>query len=171
MTVKSIGRVMVQFILRRATIKDVPSLIKLCKETILEVYGQILPREMLDPWVEGDMVIETVNKQWQRMIVAERAGVVVGVAAALDNKIDLLWVHPAHHRNGIGGALLDLVEAGIGKSGHGIGVLECFCDNGRAVGFYLAKGWQPLRQEMDDEAGAMKMVMTKALVQPNSKRS
>jgi len=35
---------MIQFILRKATIEDVPSLIKLCKETILEVYGQILPK-------------------------------------------------------------------------------------------------------------------------------
>ncbi|MDQ1283370.1 MAG: [ribosomal protein S18]-alanine N-acetyltransferase, partial [Euryarchaeota archaeon] len=107
----------------------------------------------------------------QRMIVAERAGEVVGVAAALDNKIDLLWVHPSHHRNGIGGALLDIVEAEIAKSGCGIGTLECFSDNDRALGFYRSKGWQPLLQEMDDEAGAMKMVMTKALVQPNSERS
>ena len=106
---------MVQFILRKATIEDVPSLIKY--------------------------------------------------------KIDLLWVHPSHHRNGIGGALLDIVEAEIAKSGCGIGTLECFSDNDRALGFYRSKGWQPLLQEMDDEAGAMKMVMTKALVQPNSERS
>ncbi|MHB8119423.1 MAG: hypothetical protein ACYDHX_11935 [Methanothrix sp.] len=31
------------------------------------------------------------------------------------------------------------------------------------MGFYRAKGWKPLYEEMDEEAGALKMVMTKTL--------
>ena len=56
---------MMQFVFRKAAKEDVPNLIMLCKETIVEVYGQILPWEKLEPWVEGDMVGEVVNKQWQ----------------------------------------------------------------------------------------------------------
>ena len=154
---------MIRFEFRKAAKEDIPNLIKLCKETIVEVYGQILPWEKLEPWVEGDMVEEEVNKQWQNMIVAEKAGGVVGVTARSDDKIDLLWVHPAYHRRGIGSALLDIVETEIKKSGCELATLECFSDNDRAMGFYLAKGWKPLREEMDEEAGALKVVMTRTL--------
>lgn len=154
---------MMQFVFRKAAKEDVPNLIMLCKETIVEVYGQILPWEKLEPWVEGDMVGEVVNKQWQNMIVAEKAGEVVGVTARSDDKIDLLWVHPSHHRRGIGSALMDVVETELKKSGYELAKLECFSDNDRAMGFYRAKGWKPLCEEMDEEAGALKMVMAKTL--------
>jgi [ribosomal protein S18]-alanine N-acetyltransferase len=155
---------MIQFKFRKAAKEDVPKLIKLCKETIVEVYGKILPWDKLVPWVEGDMVGVVVSKQWQKMIVAEKAGEVVGVTARSDDKIDLLWVHPAHHRRGIGSALLDIVETELKKSGCELAKLECFSDNDRAMGFYRAKGWKPLCEEMDEEAGALKMVMTKTLI-------
>jgi len=154
---------MIRFEFRKAAKEDIPDLIKLCRETIVEVYGQILPWEKLEPWVEGDMVEEEVNKQWQNMIVAEKAGEVVGVAARSDDKIDLLWVHPAYHRRGIGSALLDVVETEIKKSGCDLATLECFSYNYCAMGFYQAKGWKPLCEEMDEDAGALKVVMTKTL--------
>jgi len=81
---------MIQFEFRKAAKEDVPKLIKLCKETIVEVYGKILPWDKLVPWVEGDMVGVLVSKQWQKMIVAEKASEVVGVTARSGDKIDLL---------------------------------------------------------------------------------
>lgn len=148
---------------RKAVVDDVPDLIKLLKETIVEVYGQILPRDRLMPWIEGDRLRSDVNLLWQKMIVAEKEEEIVAVAAALDDKVALLWVHPDHQRNGIGGALLDIVEAELAKSGHETAKLECFSDNDRALGFYRARGWNVLCQEMDEYAGALKMVMTKTL--------
>lgn len=155
---------MIQFEFRKAAKEDVPKLIKLCKETIVEVYGKILPWDKLVPWVEGDLVGVLVSKQWQKMIVAEKAGEVVGVTTRSDDKIDLLWVHPAYHRRGIGSVLLGIVETELKKSGYKLARLECFSDNDRAMGFYRAKGWKPLCEEMDEEAGALKMVMTKTLI-------
>ena len=150
-----------QIKIRKAAEEDIPKLIKLCKETVVQVYGQILPWEKLEPWVEGDMIAEMVNKQWQRMIVAEGGGEIMGVTARLDDIVDFLWVHPAYHRKGIGSTLLDLVETEISRSGTEVARLECFSDNDRAIGFYQAKGYKPLREEMDEEAGALKMVMIK----------
>lgn len=49
------------------------------------------------------------------------------------------------------------------KSGYKTAKLECFSDNDRAMGFYRAKGWKILCEEMDEEAGALKIVMTKTL--------
>lgn len=148
---------------RKAIKEDVPNLIKFLKETIVEVYGQILSREILQPWIEGDRLSSDVNQLWPKMIVAEKAGEILAVAASLDDKVAFLWVHPAHHRKGIGSAMLDIVETELKKSGYKTAKLECFSDNDRAMGFYLAKGWKLLSEEMDEEAGALKMVMEKPL--------
>jgi len=51
------------------------------------------------------------------MIVAEKAGEILAVAASLDDKVAFLWVHPAHYRKGIGSAMLDIVETELKKSG------------------------------------------------------
>lgn len=154
---------MIQFEFRKAVEEDVPNLIKFFKETIMEVYGQILPKERLEPWVEGERLSSEVNQLWQNMIVAEKAGEVLAAAAVLDDKIALLWVHPSHHRKGIGSVMLDMAETVMMKSGYEIAKLECFSDNDRALEFYRTKGWEVLCEEMDEEAGALKMVMTKTL--------
>ena len=114
----------------------------------------------MEPWVEGDRLSSDVNNSWQNMIVAEKTGEVVAVAARFDDLVGLIWVHPAHQREGIGSALLDIVETEIKESGNEMAKLGCFSDNKPALGFYLARGWKVLCEEMDGEAGALKTVMT-----------
>ena len=154
---------MTQYKFRRAAEEDVPKVVNLLLETVLEVYGRILPEDRLEPWVEGERLSGDVNSSWQNMIVAEKAGQVVAVAARFDDLVGLIWVHPAHQREGIGSALLDIVEAEIKNSGYEKAKLGCFSDNDRAMEFYQAKGWKLLCEEMDEEAGALKTVMTKKL--------
>jgi len=149
---------------RKAVKEDVPKLIAFLKETIVEVYGKILSWEVLQPWVEGDRLNSDVNQLLPNMILAEEAGEILAVAANLDDMVAFLWVHPAHHRKGIGSVLLDIVEMEIRKSGYETAKLECFSDNDKAMGFYLTKGWKLLCEEMDEEAGALKMVLEKPLI-------
>jgi GNAT superfamily N-acetyltransferase len=153
----------IQYTFREATEEDVPKIINLLNETIVKVYGQILPENRLKPWVEGDQLSSDVSNSWQNMIVAEKAGKVVAVAARFDYLVGLVWVHPAHQREGIGSVLLDIVETEITKSGYGMAKLACFSDNDRAIRFYLDKGWKILREDINEEAGALEMVMTKTL--------
>jgi len=148
---------------KEASKEDIPRIVKLLKGTIMEVYGQILPKDRLMPWIEGDRLENDVSQMWQKMIIASLDGEVVALAGSLEDKVAIIWVHPAHHREGIGGSLLEIAENEIRKSGYEKATLDCFSDNHRALGFYQAKGWKILSQEMDEYSGAMKTVMTKAL--------
>lgn len=167
---------MANFSLRRARMEDVSAIVRLCIETIPEVYGPIITAEALLPWVEGDVVEGLVEEQWPRMIVveaAEEAGIVesegsgdvVGVAAASGDAVDLLWVHPRHHTRGIGTALLDRVEAEMRAEGYRTGRLCCFTENLRAMGFYLARGWTVVGEGVNEETGAPETRMEKCLME------
>ncbi len=68
------------------------------------------------------------------VMMAERDGVPVGFAAIHDGWLDHLWIEPAHHRQGIGRALLAWArKAGDLK-------LYVFTHNVRAIAFYRAHG-------------------------------
>jgi len=156
---------MAQFSLRKATKEDVPSIVKLCKDTISVVYGPFLPPEVLRPWVEGSVVEGLVEEEWPRMVVAEVEADVVGVAAASEDAVDLLWVHPSHHVEGMGTALLDFVEAEIRKRGHRRGKLSCFTKNHRAMDFYQRRGWTAVGEGENEETGALETRMIKSLIE------
>ncbi len=154
---------MTEFSLRRAAKKDVPALVSLCKDTISEVYGPFIPPEVLRPWVEGDAVEVLVGEQWPRMVVAEVESVVVGVAAVSEDAVDLLWVHPSRHGEGMGTALLGCVEAEMRENGHRTGRLSCFTQNDQGMGFYLSRGWKVAGEGKNEETGALETRMVKTL--------
>ncbi len=158
------GCIMTQYKFREAAEEDVPKIINLLNETIVEVYGRILSEDRLEPWIEGDQLSSDVNSSWQNMIVAEKVGEIVAVAARFNEMVGLIWVHPVHQREGIGSVLLDIVEKDIKNSGYETAKLACFSDNIRALKFYLDKGWKILCEEKDEESGVLKMVMTKTLM-------
>jgi ribosomal protein S18 acetylase RimI-like enzyme len=159
MSVKSSA--MIEYEIRKATEKDIPNIIHLLRKTIADVYGPILPEGALKPWTEGDQLSLDVNNAWQNMIVAEKATEIAAIAAGFNEMVGLIWVHPAHQKKGLGGKLLDLVEAEIKRSGYGMAKLTCFSDNKKALRFYQDKGWKILSEEKDEAAGVMMTLMGK----------
>ena len=158
-----VSNAMNEYEFRKAAPKDIPKIVHLLKETIAGVYGPILPEGALKPWTEGDQLNLDVNNAWQNMIVVEKGREIVAVAAGFNDLVGLIWVHPAHQRKGLGGRLLNLVEAEIKESGYETAKLACFSANEGAIRFYQDKGWKILSEEKDEAAGTMKTTMGKTL--------
>ena len=72
--------------------------------------------------------------------VAERNGVIVGFCAFREGWIDQLYVHPAHHRTGVGAALLRKA-----KNANERLQLWTFQRNAGARAFYEAKGFRCIK--------------------------
>lgn len=70
-----------------------------------------------------------------QVMVACRDGAPVGYAALHNGWLDQLYVHPGHHRRGIGTALL----AWARRESPGLR-LYCFAHNARALAFYRSHG-------------------------------
>ncbi|MGE4291733.1 MAG: GNAT family N-acetyltransferase [Desulfovibrio sp.] len=137
--------------LRNAGREDLPALETLCRTSIGQIYGGILPPDVLAQWIEGEILRETLEAQWPEMLVAELEGRVVGVMRIEDgDRVDLLWVDPAEHRKGIGRALLHAAEERIAVS-HARAWLTVFRANSNARGFYEHLGWRETSRFQDDQ--------------------
>ena len=157
------GIPMIDYEIRKAASEDIPKIVHLLKETIADVYGPVLPEDALKPWTEGNQLSLEVNNAWHNMTVTEKEKEIVAVAAGFDDLVGLIWVHPAHQKKGLGGRLLDIVEAEIKRSGYWTAKLACFSANKGALRFYQDKGWKILSEENDEATGAMKTIMAKTL--------
>lgn len=86
----------------------------------------------------------------------------MGVAAVDGNLIDLLWVRKDVRGEGVGGVLMDRIEAKL-TSGNEFAEVECFEPNKRTVQFYEARGYGVVRRYQDEASGVGKVVMRKEL--------
>lgn len=156
-------------LLRNAVREDLPALESLCRSSIGMIYGNILPPDILTEWIDGDIVRDTLEAQWQEMTVAivqEMNGmgeVLAGVMRIEDgNRVDLLWVDPDHHRQGIGTALLHHAEKRIACA-HPLAWLTVFRENTNARAFYARMHWIEVEHFMD-EMGVAVIRMEKPLL-------
>ncbi|MFJ6798244.1 GNAT family N-acetyltransferase [Streptomyces sp. NPDC091268] len=108
------------------------------------------------------------------VLLARTAGRLVGLAATLahhpdpqagdpDPWIGLLLVDATAHRRGHGRTLAGLVEdrfRAAGRTGARLAVLD---DNPKALAFWQAQGYTPLRRSADREKGRACTVLRKAL--------
>jgi GNAT superfamily N-acetyltransferase len=84
----------------------------------------------------------------EEILVAEADGRLLGFASVYrpDAFIHHLFVEPAFHRRGVGGALLDRALALAGGSA----TLKCLRRNEGAWAFYARAGWREVEQGADE---------------------
>jgi len=83
--------------------------------------------------------------------VALANGAVVGIAHAEHSVMTTLYVLAAHHRKGIGGALLRCVQDALAERGIGEMTFNVLAVNVKARAFYEAQGARWIRDEIADE--------------------
>lgn len=84
--------------------------------------------------------VETVREESKTRphLVAREDGAVLGVVAVKGNEIARLYVHPRHHRRGVGKALFDAGIALIRDAGHREATVAALVDS--AAAFYRSMG-------------------------------
>ena len=85
-----------------------------------------------------------VSETW----VYEKDDKVVGFISLLENEVGGLFVHADHHRQGIGGELMDFAVKHKGTL-----ILDVFEENAIGRSFYEKYGFVKLGEVMDEEIG------------------
>ncbi|MEZ6146535.1 MAG: GNAT family N-acetyltransferase [Planctomycetaceae bacterium] len=78
--------------------------------------------------------------------VAEMDDCVVGFVALMGNEVGALFVHPDHHRSGIGHALIEKARKLRGEL-----EVEVFTDNHIGRGFYAKQGFELINVKTHDQ--------------------
>ncbi len=126
--------------LRKAHPKDTEALETLFQLTLRHTF----PLRPAEEFKIGDYLTSTADDEvW----VAEKNGILVGFVAIYprDNFIHKLFVHPDHHRKGVGSALLDFAEQQLDKPM----TLKVAMNNPRAFAFYEKMGWYQVSTHND----------------------
>ena len=150
--------------LRPATAHDIPAFVALGRAVVPPTYGPIdaaYAQRMIDEWWTPEVF--TRSMQTNAPLVAEVDGEVVALATvgrlsrsyrdfpSVTGDREVMWklyVHPDHHRRGIGGRLLAEVESRVEGDELWLEVVE---GNDQAFGFYLSKGFVEIERVTDHE--------------------
>ncbi|MHC4780976.1 MAG: GNAT family N-acetyltransferase [Planctomycetota bacterium] len=147
-------------IVRLAREPDIPRIIRICRESIVETYGSFIDAEKIEPWTRGDEVRKFVSGNREKMLVSEVDGEVLGVVSIDGDMIDLLWVKLEVRGRGLGTGLMEETERRI-FSGFGVARVECFEPNTASIEFYGARGFSAVETVFDSESGVNKVLMEK----------
>jgi GNAT superfamily N-acetyltransferase len=85
--------------------------------------------------------VETLRSESQtrpHIVARDQDGTILGMAAIRENEIARLYVHPRHHRRGVGKALFQAAESMIRQAGFTEVTVAALVDS--AAAFYRAQG-------------------------------
>ena len=139
-----VARIQDETVVRPAKREDIESAFQVQRAASLAALGHIYPP---DRYAFPD---DAIRARWQQavgttegtVIVAERDGRVVGVAAAKDGWLDGLYVLPEEWGNGVAGRLHDGALSALAAAGATTARLWVLEDNTRARRFYERRGWR-----------------------------
>jgi ribosomal protein S18 acetylase RimI-like enzyme len=126
------------------------------RTSLVETYEPFLGRAAVEEFVAGGNVERYFDEHWRHATIAVSGSEIVGVAVLVGTLLDLLWVRPESRSQGIGSALMEVVERESERL-----TLEVWEVNRRAVAFYERRGFRVTHTVEDPEAGLVKLVMQK----------
>ncbi len=148
---------------RPARESDIPQILKLFKDSLVQSYGGFIDMTPDNPWLHGTAADEYVARTLPDMTVAEDVqGTVVAFGVLQGNFVDLLWVRLERRGEGLGTQMMDEFEARIAEE-HETARLECFEPNTPAIEFYRRRGYTIERTYFVEDAGVNTAVMVKKL--------
>ena len=141
-------------LLRPAGLDDMPALIDLFRRSVLLGAAEHYDVRQRQAWiaVAKDEEAFAVRLDDAATVMAERAGTPLGFASFGDERIDMLYVDPAHHRQGVARALIEAVELIALTSG--IERLSVDASDA-AEPFFAALGYLRLRRNRVERAGVV----------------
>ncbi len=142
--------------IRRASKPDIPTLAAILDCSWLASCPIFLPGECVRRWVEDGRARRQAEAIQPRSLLAENGlGEPLGFISVRRGLLEMLWVVPQAWGKGIGSALLGLAEDLIRGRGHRRGQLMAYRDNTRALAFYRAKGWRPVKEFVEIAPGGL----------------
>jgi RimJ/RimL family protein N-acetyltransferase len=131
--------------LRSATAADTTTLLEIQREASLAAFAHIFPpgrypfpsEQILRAWEE------LLAEPDVRVLIAERNGHPVGIAAYAPGRFDQLWVVPSEWGSGLSQVVYEEVLKGLRELRSGVCRLWVLAENHRARRFYERRGWRP----------------------------
>jgi ribosomal protein S18 acetylase RimI-like enzyme len=142
-----------RILLRQATERDVPALVRLLRRSWLVNWAPELPFEAVQVFAAADPARSHAESTWPYFLVAVIGDVLLGVVHVAEDCIEYLSVDPHAWGQGIGSKLMDEAERQIGLT-HSFARLEVRAFNERARDFYERRGWIDLRRYPGTECGS-----------------
>lgn len=137
--------------IHKASLKDLPIIQEIARNTIDKCYRSFLGNEGVDWFInsgESDKELET-NLSNCDVLLQDNS--IVAFTIYFDDLIHLMMVDVNLHRNGLGSKLLSHSEGQLFNQGNSIIRLETFEGNQQAINFYKKNGWSLVKKEKDKE--------------------
>lgn len=125
---------------------DIQALAAIAERSYRQAFETILEQDVLATRDSAFFARRFVDS-WERMILVEAEGTLLGFLLMTEGHIDMLFMDPDASGKGAGALLLHEAERSGAKS------LECFRDNRGARRFYERHGWRVAREYDREFAG------------------
>ena len=146
--------------IRPAQAADLDGLIAFSRRTILACYPPFLGREAVEGYIASGAVEKFFAEKLPRCFILDQDGALAGLAAHTGSFVELLIVDVGLQRSGLGGRLMDHLEALLFETSSEI-TLESFTRNQQANAFYGKRGWSAVDHYDDKETGVPLIKMSK----------
>ena len=157
-------------VLRPATPADAPAILRVHRDSILELGIESYSLAEVESWAAGlvpERYVEAMNEGGETFIVAVAStGALAGFCSFKDDEVKGLYVGPDWARRGVGSALLRQAEATISAGGHRL-IRMVASLSGQA--FYERHGYRVVeRRDWKSRGGLVSaaLAMEKALSMP-----